>query len=66
MSQDRVEIADDGVGCDAEWGNGLTGLRRRVEDAGGTFTVTVDEGTTVLVSMTGEGERTDDPGTYRR
>lgn len=55
MSQDRVEIRDDGVGFDGGWGNGLTGLRERVEDAGGTLTVTTGDGTTVTVSMTGEG-----------
>lgn len=55
MSTDRVEVVDDGVGWDGERGNGLSGLGRRVEDAGGTLTVTaVEPGTRLSVSMTGE------------
>ncbi|AHW62504.1 Two-component system, sensory histidine kinase [Corynebacterium glyciniphilum AJ 3170] len=56
MTADRVEVIDDGVGCDGAWGNGLTGLGRRVGDAGGTLTVTVGlggQGTRLSVSMTG-------------
>lgn len=56
MTGDRVQVSDDGVGCSGEAGNGLTGLRRRVEDAGGTFAVDSGAGTTgttLTVSMTG-------------
>jgi signal transduction histidine kinase len=36
----RVEVGDDGVGgADEQAGSGLTGLRQRVESAGGTFSV---------------------------
>lgn len=58
MSTDRVEVVDDGVGWDGERGNGLSGLGRRVQDAGGTLTVTaVEPGTRLSVSMTGETGR---------
>ncbi|MGO1963742.1 MAG: sensor histidine kinase [Corynebacterium sp.] len=55
MSADRVQVSDDGVGGTdaARWGNGLTGLGRRVADAGGTLTVDGTAGTTVLVRMAG-------------
>ncbi|MEY8566476.1 sensor histidine kinase [Corynebacteriaceae bacterium 7-707] len=55
MSADGVDVIDDGVGWDRTRGNGLTGLHRRVEDAGGTLTVTDGPagGTRLSVSMTG-------------
>ncbi|SJM71655.1 sensor histidine kinase [Gulosibacter sp. 10] len=37
LERTRVRIADDGAGIGAPEGNGLTGLRRRVEDAGGAL-----------------------------
>jgi two-component system sensor histidine kinase DesK len=37
ISGDSVEITDDGVGTTAGCGTGLSGLRERVEAAGGTF-----------------------------
>ncbi|MGO1947996.1 MAG: sensor histidine kinase [Mycobacteriaceae bacterium] len=57
LGGDRVQVTDDGVGFDdTGCGSGLAGLRERVEDAGGTLTVTTapGDGTTLLVSMTGE------------
>ncbi|WP_143175077.1 sensor histidine kinase [Cryptosporangium aurantiacum] len=40
VTRDRVEVADDGRGpTDEGMGNGLTGLRERVEAAGGALTV---------------------------
>lgn len=56
IGPDRVRITDDGRGFDGAEGNGLSGLRQRVEDAGGTLSVTAASGTTgteVLVTMTG-------------
>ncbi|MGO3189278.1 MAG: sensor histidine kinase [Corynebacterium variabile] len=62
IGPDRVRITDDGRGFDSAEtpeGNGLSGLRQRVEDAEGTLTVTPTSGTTgttgteVLVTMTG-------------
>ena len=47
-----IDIEDDGVGFSGTSGNGLRGLRERVEDAGGTLTLTGgDDGTTVQVQM---------------
>jgi signal transduction histidine kinase len=41
----RVEVGDDGIGgADEEAGSGLTGLRQRVESAGGTFSVSSKAG----------------------
>lgn len=55
VTGDRVRVSDDGAGFDGAEGNGLAGLRGRVEDAGGTFTVTsTPAGTDLLVTMTGE------------
>jgi len=33
----RLVVRDDGVGGDVTAGNGLTGMKRRIEDAGGTI-----------------------------
>ncbi|WP_312776561.1 histidine kinase [Corynebacterium variabile] len=58
LGADRVRITDDGdgfgVGSGGAEGNGLSGLRGRVEDAGGRLTVTGStDGTEVLVTMAG-------------
>lgn len=67
MSGDRVQVTDDGVGCPEtrETGSGLAGLRRRVEDAGGTLTVTsgntgadTDDSTADTNGSTGDGTGT--------
>ena len=39
LTAHRLVVADDGVGIRAAEGHGLTGLRRRIEDAGGTLRV---------------------------
>jgi two-component system sensor histidine kinase DesK len=39
LSEHAIEIVDNGVGSVAAAGNGLTGLRERVDDAGGRLTV---------------------------
>ena len=47
-----IDIEDDGVGFSGTSGNGLRGLRERVEGAGGTLTLTGgNDGTTVQVQM---------------
>lgn len=47
-----IDITDNGVGFSGTSGNGLRGLRERVEGAGGTLTLTGGEdGTTVQVRM---------------
>jgi signal transduction histidine kinase len=41
----RTEMRDNGSGCDSlEWGNGLRGMRERVERCGGTFEVHAGHG----------------------
>jgi len=35
VSSSAVEIRDDGIGGDASWGHGITGLRERVDTVGG-------------------------------
>ncbi|HET6190923.1 MAG TPA: epoxide hydrolase N-terminal domain-containing protein [Trebonia sp.] len=50
----RLAIRDDGIGgADPARGSGLTGLRDRIEAAGGTFDVTspADGGTTLLIEI---------------
>lgn len=47
-----IDITDNGVGFSGTSGNGLRGLRERVEGAGGTLTLAGGEdGTTVQVRM---------------
>ncbi|MGO3788701.1 MAG: sensor histidine kinase [Corynebacterium variabile] len=57
MSGDRVRVVDDGVGFEgaaegAAEGEGLAGLRARVEDAGGTLTLRSHTTATVTASGT--------------
>jgi len=47
----RLEIHDDGVGCSATEGNGLRGMRERVEMIGGTLARTNDSGTTLTITL---------------
>ena len=49
----RLIVGDDGIGHTISPGNGLTGLRARVEDAGGTLSITSqpDRGTRIEVEM---------------
>jgi signal transduction histidine kinase len=50
----RIEVADDGVGGAAEGaGSGLRGLRQRVEDVGGSFSVesTLARGTLIVAAI---------------
>lgn len=54
LAEDGVRIHDNGRGLKGQPGNGLRGLRERVEQAGGTLTVTAGQGTTVEARM---GER---------
>jgi two-component system sensor histidine kinase DesK len=39
LSDHTIEIADNGVGSASASGNGLTGLRERVSDAGGSLSI---------------------------
>jgi two-component system sensor histidine kinase DesK len=65
MSGDRVQVTDDGVGCPetSETGSGLAGLRRRVEDAGGTLTVTSGNTGADTNGSTGDCSKGDGTGT---
>jgi two-component system sensor histidine kinase DesK len=47
----RLEISDDGRGSDGLEGNGLRGMRERVEMIGGTMFRTGDAGTTVTITL---------------
>ena len=50
----RIEVADDGIGGAAEGaGSGLRGLRQRVEDVGGSFSVesTLARGTLIVAAI---------------
>lgn len=52
ISNRSLSIADNGVGFQGNYGNGLTGLTDRVEHAGGTLTIADhDPGTVVTVEM---------------
>src|SRR5579884_753705 len=47
----RFEIQDDGVGASSTEGNGLRGMRERVESHGGSLERTSDRGTRVVVTL---------------
>lgn len=47
----RLEISDDGRGSNGAEGNGLRGMRERVEMIGGTLLRTGDPGTTVTITL---------------
>ncbi|OYO04793.1 histidine kinase [Enemella evansiae] len=55
LAEDGVRIHDNGGGLRGQPGNGLRGLRERVEQAGGTLTVTGGQGTTVEARIGGRG-----------
>ena len=44
-------VADDGVGSDAQEGNGLTGMRERIAALGGLVRRTGSAGTTVTIAV---------------
>lgn len=56
LTPEKLQINDDGVGWDGELGNGLIGLHKRVQEAGGTLLIesTVDAGAQILLSMSGD------------
>jgi two-component system sensor histidine kinase DesK len=47
----RLEIADDGQGFSSTEGNGLRGMRERVEMLGGTLERTTNSGTTLTITL---------------
>ncbi len=47
----RLEISDDGRGCNGAEGNGLRGMRERVEMIGGTLRYGGEPGTTVTILL---------------
>src|SRR3954468_5289791 len=47
----RLEIADDGQGISSMEGNGLRGMRERVEMLGGTLERTTNSGTTLTITL---------------
>jgi two-component system sensor histidine kinase DesK len=47
----RLEIADDGQGFSSMEGNGLRGMRERVEMLGGTLERTTNAGTTLTITL---------------
>ena len=47
----RLEISDDGRGGAAEEGNGLRGMRERVEALGGNMTREISQGTRLIVTI---------------
>lgn len=55
MGDSHIRMCDDGVGFDSDTvaGHGLSGLRQRVEDAGGTMTVASSGGSAWLAPATG-------------
>ena len=47
----RLEIHDDGLGISNGEGNGLRGMRERVEMMGGTLQRTTEAGTTIIITL---------------
>jgi two-component system sensor histidine kinase DesK len=47
----RLEIHDDGLGISNGEGNGLRGMRERVEMMGGTLQRTTESGTTIIITL---------------
>jgi two-component system sensor histidine kinase DesK len=50
-AQCRLEIADDGVGCDAPEGNGLRGMRERLQSVGGSVERMTGQGTRLIIQL---------------
>lgn len=46
-----MEVADDGRGGNAPFGNGLTGMRERIQSLGGVLTRESDRGTRLLIRL---------------
>jgi two-component system sensor histidine kinase DesK len=46
-----LEISDDGRGCNGNEGNGLRGMRERVEMIGGTMQRSGESGTTLIITL---------------
>ncbi|ORM34927.1 hypothetical protein BFL43_10345 [Williamsia sp. 1135] len=53
LGENRIEVTDNGVGLQGPAdGNGLRGLRERVQDSGGTLRVVGDDGTGTTIEVT--------------
>ncbi|MDN5654337.1 MAG: two-component sensor histidine kinase, partial [Kocuria sp.] len=72
LTPEKIQITDDGLGIGSDFGNGLNGLRERVEQAGGELvveTVVPREdlldgeypGTRVLITMNGDRSPLEEP-----
>ena len=53
----RLEIADDGIGASRPEGNGLRGMRERVEEVGGTLELDCTNGTRLTVLLPSQDKR---------
>ncbi len=47
----RLEIADDGCGCDDPEGNGLRGMRERLQTIGGSLERLTGQGTRLVIQL---------------
>jgi two-component system sensor histidine kinase DesK len=47
----RLEIADDGLGCDGPEGNGLRGMRERLQAVGGSLERLTGKGTRLVIQL---------------
>ena len=56
-----LTVRDDGIGCTAGEGYGLTGMRERVAGARGTVTIEATDGTSITVSLPRDDETADRP-----
>lgn len=54
IDPERIEIVDDGLDTQFAPGNGLIGLRDRVQEAGGDFFLSTTHMTRILVTMNGD------------
>ena len=46
-----MEVQDDGRGGDAPFGNGLSGMRERIQALGGVLRRETDRGTRLLITL---------------
>jgi two-component system sensor histidine kinase DesK len=51
----RLEVSDDGAGAERREGQGLRGIRERVEQMGGSLTISVARGTRLMITIPAAG-----------